>query len=96
MTHSDQDEKSELFKVLEYLKFLLNEIDKFKDDYEITEEEINTFKNEIVRFKKLAQSNNKLPDEIITDISRAHRFFKWFAAVPAGRGCNESPISASS
>ncbi|MFC2119628.1 hypothetical protein ACFLQ4_01015 [Bacteroidota bacterium] len=68
MSHRDQNEKSELFKILEYVKFLLNEIDKFKDDYEITEEEINTFKNEIVRFKKLAQSNNKLPDEVITDI----------------------------
>lgn len=47
-----------------------------------------------LRSERCFPDRDSLVAQITTDISKAHRFFKWYAAVPAGRGCNESPISA--
>lgn len=56
--------------VVEYLHFLLSEISRIKLDWEISEDEIELFNNELSRFKKIAVESENLSPGVIKMINK--------------------------
>lgn len=56
--------------VVEYLHFLLSEINRIKLDWEISEDEVELFNNELVRFKKFVTESENLSSDIIGMVNK--------------------------
>lgn len=56
--------------VVEYLHFLLSEISRIKVDWEISNDEVKLFNNELSRFKKLVIETENLSPEVIGMINK--------------------------
>lgn len=57
-------------KLKEYLQFLLNELNRYKEDWEISRDELTIFKSEFNRFKEIVSLSNNLSIELKDAISR--------------------------
>jgi hypothetical protein len=64
------NEKLDLSNVEKYLRFLLVELDRYKNDWEISKDEFNSFKIELTRFKQIINNSNSLPEPLKEDINK--------------------------
>lgn len=64
------NEKLDLSNVEKYLRFLLVELDRYKNDWEISKNEFNSFKIELTRFKQIINNSNSLPEPLKEDINK--------------------------
>ncbi len=64
------NQKIDLPEVEKYLRFLLNEINRYKSDWEISKDEFHFFKIEFNRFKQIINNSNSLPKQLKEDLSK--------------------------
>jgi len=57
-------------KLKEYFRFLLNELNRYKEDWEISKDELTIFKSEFNRFKEIVSLSNNLSTDLKAAISR--------------------------
>jgi hypothetical protein len=60
----NQDQQLDFQGLEEYLKFFLDTIEEYKQDWEISADEIQRFNNELNRFKNIVNSSSYIPGEI--------------------------------
>lgn len=51
-------------KLKEYILYLLGELNRYKENWEITKDEYNLFNNELLKFKGVVNSSNLIPIDI--------------------------------
>ena len=60
----NRDQQLDLNGLEDYLRFFLETIEGYKQDWEISSDEIQRFNNELNRFKDIVNSSSYIPGEI--------------------------------
>jgi hypothetical protein len=76
----NQDQQLDFQGLEEYLKFFLDTIEEYKQDWEISADEIQRFNNELNRFKNIVNSSSYIPGEIKDAVNNiSYNNSKWSA-----------------
>jgi len=62
--------KLDLSNVEKYLRFLLTELNRYKNDWEIGKDEFHSFNVELNRFKQIVNNSNYLSEQLKEDINK--------------------------